>query len=73
MQYLLSLPDVNTSYQSDTEGTDPESQQERERTALHIAAAHNSLNIVKLLIEKEHPLTIRDKNVSDCVKRLCTI
>ena len=59
MQYLLSLPDVNVAI---TVPTDPESE-ERERTALHIAAAHNSLNIVKLLIDKKHPLTIKDKNV----------
>lgn len=68
MQYLLSLPDVNvvtTSSQLDTEPSDPDNR-ERERTALHIAAAHNSLNIVKLLIEKGHPLTITDEKVSNC-------
>ena len=66
VQYLLSLPDVDVattaSNQSDTEPTDPDSH-ERGRTALHIAAAHNSLDTVKLLIEKDCPQIIQDKHV----------
>ena len=64
VQYLLTLPDVDVATVT-TEPTDHESEA-RERTALHIAAAHNSINIVKLLIEKEHPLTVKDENVSNC-------
>ena len=58
VQYLLSLPDVDVA----TATNDFESE-ERRRTPLHIAAAHNSLAIVKLLTEKEHSLTIKDKSV----------
>ena len=61
MEYLFSLPDFDvtttTNSQLDTELT------ERGRTALHIAAAHNSLNIVKLLIQKRCPLTKQDEKV----------
>ena len=62
MQYLLSLPDLDVATTTDTEPTDPDSR-ERGRTALHIAAAYNSLDTVKLLIEKDCPQIIQDKHV----------
>ena len=63
VRYLLTLPDVDVSTMT-TEPTDHDSEA-RERTPLHIAAAHNSTSIVELLIEEKHPLTVKDKNVSD--------
>ena len=36
---------------------------ERQRTALHIASAHNATDIVGLLIDKGFPLSVQDKNV----------
>ena len=62
VQYLLSLPDVDFAITTDTEPADPDSH-ERGRTALHIAAAHNSLDTVKLLVEKDCPQIIQDKHV----------
>ena len=67
VKYLLSLTGVDiavvaTSELSDIETTD-ESRQ-RGRTALHIAAAHNSAEIVGMLIEKKCPLSIQDNKVS---------
>lgn len=64
VEHLLALPDVDVSTVT-TEPTDLESEV-RERTALHIAAAHNSIKIVQLLIKKKHPLTIQDKKVRTC-------
>jgi ankyrin repeat protein len=62
VRHLLTLPDIDVAMA--TEPTDHDSEA-RERTALHIAAAHNSTSIVDLLIEKKHSLTIQDKNVSE--------
>ena len=62
VRYLLTLPDIDVATMT-TEPTDHDSEA-RERTPLHIAAAHNSTSIVELLIAKNHSLTIRDKNVS---------
>lgn len=62
VRYLLTLPDIDVATMT-TEPTDHDSEV-RERTPLHIAAAHNSTSIVELLIEKKHSLTIQDKNVS---------
>ena len=63
VRYLLTLPDVDVATNTmTTEPTDHDSEA-RERTPLHIAAAHNSTSIVELLIEKKHSLTTRDKNV----------
>ena len=66
VKYLLSLADVDiavvaTSELSDIETTDKSRQ--RGRTALHIAAAHNSAEIVGMLIEKKCPLSIQDNEV----------
>ena len=61
VQYLLSLRDVDIA--TTTNDQLEFMSEERGRTPLHMAAAHNSLKIVKLLIEKEHSLTIKDKNV----------
>ena len=36
---------------------------QRGRTALHIAAAHNSVDIIEMLIDKECPPAIQDRHV----------
>ena len=42
----------------------------RGRTALHIAAAHNSVDILDMLIKKNCPLAIQDEHVR-CVCMWC--
>ena len=67
VNYLLSdLGDVVSvaAMAPSTSGTEASTEnRHRGRTALHIAAAHNSVDIVEMLIEKKCPLAIQDMNV----------
>ena len=69
VQYLLKLPGVDVSViahtandQVDAETTNFDGQQ-RGKTALHIAAVHNSAELAQLLIDNGCPLSIKDKEV----------
>lgn len=65
VNFLLHLPNIDISIaMSDLSGTEATIKgHPRGRTALHIAAAHNSVDIVDILIKKECPLSVQDQNV----------
>ena len=70
VQYLLKFPGVDVSViahtandQVDAEETTDLDGQQRGKTALHIAAVHNSAELANVLIDNECPLSTKDKEV----------
>ena len=70
VRYLLELSDVDVSACAE-HVPDSSDEEIKGKSALHIAAIHDSAEIAELLIEKGCPLLVQDLEVSEMRMTVC--
>lgn len=63
VKFLLELPNINVSVCAE-HVSDGDDEEVKGKSALHIAAIHDSAEIAEMLIEKGCPLLVQDLEVS---------